>query len=139
MFAICHSDLLNFSNIKLKAFTPFFSSFENKIKSGISQPIKMDVFDEKPRSRMRKSIDRFTKKTTIHGVAHISRGDSICHTFMWFILLTLSLAALVYFLVYNVLNYLKYDVIGNENVYIAVPLELPAITITVQTETKLYH
>lgn len=80
---------------------------------------------------------KFTKKTTIHGVSHISRGDSICHTFIWFILITLSLAALIYFLVYNVLNYLYYDVIGNENAYITVPLELPTITICNNVELQI--
>lgn len=72
-------------------------------------------------------IEKFTRRTTIHGVGHMWSNNR-CRTIVWLIVWVLAFCTLVYFITYVILNYMRNDVIGNTNVYMKVPMDLPTIT-----------
>lgn len=83
---------------------------------------------EEPNKNLGTVVKKFSKNSTIHGISHMW-SESRFKTSVWLILLFLSLLALLLFILFTVVNYLKYDTIGNSYVIMNVPMKLPTITI----------
>lgn len=96
----------------------------------VIQRSESDVDNSFSRGQERQSIvERFFHKTTIHGISHMwSENNNKLHCSLWFIIMIISFCTLVYFIIYVLLNYLSFDVIGNTNVHMKVPMDLPTIT-----------
>ncbi len=84
-------------------------------------------------------LKRFTSKTSIHGISHIGSSHSVIKTIIWSILLLCSFGALIYFIIYTVLNYVASNVVIHSDVIDSVPMELPTITICNMNSYKSYQ